>query len=53
MRMVILLRYQEEAGLEEIASIMGIPVNTVKSTLHRAHAMLRTKMEQTMGEVRA
>jgi RNA polymerase sigma-70 factor (ECF subfamily) len=56
MRMVVILRYQEEAGLEEIASTMGIPLNTVKSTLHRAHAMLRAKMEQaigTRGEVNA
>lgn len=52
MRMVVILRYQEEAGLEEIASTMRIPLNTVKSTLHRAHAMLRAKMEQTIGEKR-
>jgi RNA polymerase sigma-70 factor, ECF subfamily len=50
MRMVVILRYQEEAALEEIASTMGIPLNTVKSTLHRAHAMLRAKMEQAMGK---
>jgi RNA polymerase sigma-70 factor (ECF subfamily) len=50
MRMVVILRYQQEAGLEEIASTMGIPLNTVKSTLHRAHAMLRAKMEQTVGK---
>lgn len=49
MRMVVILRYQEDAGLEEIAETMGIPLNTVKSTLHRAHAMLRSKVEQTMG----
>jgi RNA polymerase sigma-70 factor, ECF subfamily len=46
MRMVVILRYQEEAGLEEIAEAMRIPLNTVKSTLHRAHAMLREKMER-------
>lgn len=50
MRMVVVLRYQEEAGLEEIASAMGIPLNTVKSTLHRAHAMLREKIGQVVGE---
>ena len=50
MRMVVVLRYQEEAGLEEIASTMGIPLNTVKSTLHRAHAMLREKIGQVVGE---
>jgi RNA polymerase sigma-70 factor, ECF subfamily len=50
MRMVVILRYQEEAGLEEIAKIMRIPLNTVKSTLHRAHAMLRERMTQALGE---
>ena len=49
MRMVVILRYQEDAQLEEIADTLRIPVNTVKSTLHRAHAMLRAKIEQTMG----
>lgn len=50
MRMVVILRYQEEAGLEEIANTMGIPLNTVKSTLHRAHAILREKIGQVVGE---
>ncbi len=50
MRMVVILRYQEEAGLEEIAQSMGIPLNTVKSTLHRAHAMLREKIGASVGE---
>lgn len=49
MRMVVILRYQEDAALEEIADAMKIPLNTVKSTLHRAHAMLRSKVEQAIG----
>jgi RNA polymerase sigma-70 factor, ECF subfamily len=49
MRMIVILRYQEEAGLEEIAEAMRIPLNTVKSTLHRAHAMLREKMGTAIG----
>jgi RNA polymerase sigma-70 factor (ECF subfamily) len=49
MRMVVILRYQEEAGLEEIARAMRIPLNTVKSTLHRAHAMLREKIGASVG----
>jgi len=48
MRMVVILRYQEDAQLEEIADVMEIPLNTVKSTLHRAHAMLRARVE-TLG----
>lgn len=50
MKMVVILRYQEDAGLEEIARAMRIPLNTVKSTLHRAHAMLREKIGTAIGE---
>jgi RNA polymerase sigma-70 factor, ECF subfamily len=49
MRMVVILRYQEDAQLEEIAEALRIPVNTVKSTLHRAHAMLREKIGTSVG----
>lgn len=49
MRMVVILRYQADAALEEIADAMGIPLNTVKSTLHRAHAILRSRVQQTIG----
>lgn len=44
MRMAVILRYQEEAEPEEISKAMGMPVNTVKSHLHRALVMLRSKM---------
>ena len=37
---VIVLRYHEDLSHEEIAGIMGIPVGTVKSHLHRARAEL-------------
>jgi len=50
MRMVVLLRFQQEAKLEEIAEALGIPVNTVKSQLHRALAMLREKMQFMLEE---
>lgn len=50
MRMVVILRYQEEAALEEIAAALKIPLNTVKSTLHRAHAILREKIGSAIGE---
>jgi RNA polymerase sigma-70 factor, ECF subfamily len=50
MRMVVVLRYQEDAGLEEIARALRIPLNTVKSTLHRAHAILREKIGAAVGE---
>jgi RNA polymerase sigma-70 factor, ECF subfamily len=51
-RMVVLLRYQEELGPAEIAGILGMPVNTVKSTLHRSLEELRGKLARKIGEVR-
>ncbi len=39
-RRMVVLRYQEERGYEEIAEITGLPLGTVKSHLHRA----RTEM---------
>ncbi len=47
-RMVIILRYQEELDLAEIAEILEIPINTVKSRLQRSLAMLREKLETVM-----
>ena len=46
-RMVVLLRYQEDLAPAEIAETMDIPLNSVKSGLHRALAMLREKLERT------
>ncbi|MGH9674978.1 MAG: RNA polymerase sigma factor, partial [Bryobacteraceae bacterium] len=43
-RMVVVLRFQEGLELEEIAEVMNMPVNTVKSTLHRALAVLKRKL---------
>jgi RNA polymerase sigma-70 factor (ECF subfamily) len=39
-RQVVVLRYHEDLSHEEIAGIMGVPVGTVKSLLHRARAEL-------------
>ncbi len=47
-RMVIILRYQEELDLAEIAEILEIPINTVKSRLQRSLAMLRAKLETVL-----
>lgn len=46
-RMVVVLRYQEDMAPAEIAETMEIPLNSVKSCLHRALAMLREKLERT------
>src|SRR5215472_16000334 len=51
-RMVVVLRYQEDMGPAEIAEVMGMPVNTVKSTLHRTLAELRRKLTRMIGEAR-
>ena len=48
-RMVVVLRYQEELSLEEIAEMLEMPVGTVKSQLQRALAMLRGKAEHMLG----
>jgi len=51
-RTIVILRYQEELGPDEIAKVLGMPLNTVKSQLHRALAILREKISRTMGEIR-
>lgn len=51
-RMVTVLRYQEEMMPEEIATLLGMPVSTVKSHLQRSLAMMREKVSRSLGEVR-
>lgn len=52
-RMAVILRFQEDMDLAEIAGAMDIPVGSVKSTLHRALALLRGKLQRiaVMGSV--
>jgi RNA polymerase sigma-70 factor (ECF subfamily) len=50
-RMVVILRYTEELEYHEIAEVMGMPINTVKSNLQRALAVLREKISHCMGDV--
>jgi RNA polymerase sigma-70 factor (ECF subfamily) len=45
-RAVVTLRYQEDLDPTDICQIVGIPVNTVKSHLHRALQALRRKLEK-------
>ncbi|MBC7925609.1 MAG: RNA polymerase sigma factor [Bryobacteraceae bacterium] len=47
-RALVLLRYQEDMEPTEIAQVLGLPVNTVKSQLHRALGMLREKLERRL-----
>ena len=51
-RLLVVLRYQEEMELEEIAEALDMPVGTVKSQLQRALATLREKARRTIGEVK-
>jgi RNA polymerase sigma-70 factor (ECF subfamily) len=44
-RAVMVLRFQEELEPKEIAEVLGLPVNTVKSRLQRALIVLRGKLE--------
>jgi RNA polymerase sigma-70 factor, ECF subfamily len=52
-RLVVILRYQEELELHEIAETLEMPLNTVKSSLQRAHAVLREKLARCLGDVPA
>ena len=39
-RQAVILYYQDERPVDEVAAMMGLPVNTVKTHLHRARASL-------------
>ncbi len=42
----LILYYLEDFSLSEIAEIMHVPNGTIKSRLHRARQILKTKMEE-------
>lgn len=46
-RMVLILSDVEEFSYEEISEMMGTPVGTVRSRLHRARAAVKQKLLQT------
>jgi RNA polymerase sigma-70 factor (ECF subfamily) len=50
-RLVVTLRYQEDLDPTEIAEILEMPLNTVKSHLRRSLAILREKVTRCLGEV--
>jgi RNA polymerase sigma-70 factor (ECF subfamily) len=43
-RLVVILRFQEDLNPAEIAEVLDMPLNTVKSHLHRSLALLRDKL---------
>jgi len=51
-RLVVILRFQEGLGPAEIAEALDMPVNTVKSTLHRSLEELRKGLTRKLREVR-
>jgi len=48
---MIILRFQEDMQLSEIAQTLDIPVQTVKSRLHRSVNLLREKMLRRQAAV--
>ena len=52
-RMVLILFYVEEKRYNEIAGIMGLPVGTVKTYMHRGRGALRKILLQGRGKTRA
>lgn len=50
-KMAVILRFQEEMEIGEIAETMGMPTGSVKSTLHRALGLLREKLERSLRGV--
>lgn len=51
-RMAVILRYQEDLNPAEIARVLDIPLNTVKSKLHRAIVILRGRLTRSAGGVK-
>jgi RNA polymerase sigma-70 factor, ECF subfamily len=49
-RLVVTLRYQEDLDPTEIAELLEMPLNTVKSHLRRSLALLREKVSRSFGE---
>lgn len=47
---ILLLFYQAEQSLDEVASILGVETSTAKVRLHRARTRLREKMETFFPE---
>jgi len=50
-RMVIVLRHVEELEYQQIAEILGWPVGTVKSRLHRARLVLRERLSDLLPDL--
>lgn len=51
LRMTLVLRYQEDLEPTEIAEVLGVPLNTVKSSLRRSLGLLRQKLARQLQGV--
>jgi RNA polymerase sigma-70 factor (ECF subfamily) len=51
-RSVVMLRDVEDLSTAETAACLGIPLATVKTRLHRGHALLRESLSSTLGVTR-
>jgi RNA polymerase sigma-70 factor (ECF subfamily) len=51
-QVLVVLRYDHDLKLDDIAALLGIPTGTVKRRLNTAHKRLRSIMEQAQGSSR-
>ena len=49
-RAILVLREMEDCDYETIAGMLDVPMGTVRSRLHRARAMLRNHLAETIKE---
>ena len=47
-RRLVVMRYLEDMSYEDIAEVVGLPLGTVKSHLHRARAKLRAALSREL-----
>lgn len=47
-RECLVLRFQSELSYEQIAQVVGVPVSTIETRIHRAKRMLRARLKRMM-----
>lgn len=50
-REALLLRFQEDLSLDEIAQVAGAPVSTISSRIHRGLAIMRSQLEGAIDAI--